>query len=482
MIRGLLLLFLLPILTFGQNGEDVLRYSLFHANGSARSQGMASSMGASGGDASGGVVNPAGLAILGKSELSISPYYQFTDFASEHYGQQSETGNSSVRLGSLSLLIKLRDDENGWNNMVFGASISKMSDFNRNVQIEGINPQSSLLDFFFNQVLDNQGANVDGIDSLYPFGASLAWQTFLLDTFNNYFFTAIPDYGQMQRFESDERGRMDQTQFNFAVNYSHKFYFGAGLNFRSVQFTRSSDFIETVPAGDTSTFLSDYRFTEFLETTGSGVNLNVGLIYRPSPSLRFGLAYHSPTWLDLTDYWYSEMQSSFVTGQSYSAESGDASFNYQMTTPGKITASAAVVFGKRAFVNVDMDYIDYAQAKLRYDGGQSVFDIENASIKANHQRAYNFRVGGEYRLSSFALRGGFSNIGNPLQGTTGGWQQLYSFGFGNRTDYMNWDFSLSYIDRVEEEFHLYEPSLAPNQASRLNVNRIQISLGLGFRI
>jgi len=73
-------------------------------------------------------------------------------------------------------------------------------------------------------------------------------------------------------------------------------------------------------------------------------------------------------------------------------------------------------------------------------------------------------------------------MGNPLQGGAGGWQQLYSFGFGNRTDYVNWDFSLSYIDRVEEEFHLYEPSLAPNQASRLNMNRIQISLGLGFRI
>ncbi len=482
MMRVLLLLCLIPALSFAQNSEDVLRYSVFHAHGSARSQGMASAIGASGGDASGGAVNPAGLSVLGQSEFSISPYYQFSDFSSNHCGQESESGNASLRIGSASATFKLRDDENGWNNMMLGISISKLADFNRDVSISGTNNESSLLDFFFNQVLDSQGANVDGIDDKYPFGASLAWQTFLLDTFNNFFFTALPDYGQRQDYQSEERGRMNQTNFNLAVNYQHKFYFGAGVNFRNVQFTRASDFYEFVPLGDTSTFLSDYRFTEFLETTGTGVNLNLGVIYRPSPFLRFGLAYHSPTRLDLTDYWNAEMRSNFISGESYTAVSGDGAFSYQITTPGKITASSALIFGKRALLNLDMDYIDYQQANLRYEGTRDLFEVENNDIRATHQRAYNFRLGGEYRLNSFALRGGFAHIGSPLQGLAALSQQLYSFGLGNRTDFMNWDLSFSYINQSGEDFHLYDPVLAPNQASSVDTRRVQISLGLAFRI
>jgi hypothetical protein len=471
-----------PGVILAQNQEDILRYSQWHSIGSARFESMASSMGAVGGDAQGGAVNPAGLSILSQSEFNLSPYLQFTDFNSDHYGSSMETAQSSFRFGSASALFKLREDDNGWNNMVLGVGYSKLADYNRDVQLQGVNLESSLLDFFFNRVLDQGNNSIDGIDSLYPFGASLAWQTFLLDTFNNFFFTAIPDYGQTQIYEAEERGRMNQTMFNFSVNYEHKFYLGAGLNIRSISFVRSSDLREVVADGDTSTFLNDFTYSEFLNTSGSGINGSIGVIYKASPYLRFGLAYHTPTWYNLNDYWYAEMESNYRTGQSYFAESGDGLFEYQMTTPGKFVASVAGIFGNKGFVNVDLDYIDYREANLRFEGSKDLFADDNEQVKSQHQSTYNLRLGGEYRLSSYAIRAGFAQYGSPLAADPSLGRRIYTFGFGNRLDFFNWDLGLSYTQTKDEDFFLYSPSITNLQPSIFNTSRVRLNVGLGLRI
>ena len=182
--------------------------------------GMGGAIGAVGGDVSVGHVNPAGLSLLSENQYSITPYMRWASVRGTHYNEQRYNQESSLRLGNISGLVNLKDSYGNWNYINFGASWNNITDFKTTSVFEGVNPESSLLDYFFWSVVDQQGANLEGIDTDYPFDASLAWETFLLDTFNNFFFTANPMYGQVQSNVIEQSGRHSEMKFNLSVRCS----------------------------------------------------------------------------------------------------------------------------------------------------------------------------------------------------------------------------------------------------------------------
>ena len=80
-----------------QNESDVVRYLGSSPIGTARYSSMAGSFGALGGDLTTPIINPAGSAIYRKSEVSLTPGFQFNEVNSSLNGMaNSETSNKFV--------------------------------------------------------------------------------------------------------------------------------------------------------------------------------------------------------------------------------------------------------------------------------------------------------------------------------------------------------------------------------------------------
>ena len=99
-------------------------------------------------------------------------------------------------------------------------------------------------------------------------------------------------------FFSEEKGGVDQIDFNLSCNINERLYLGATLGINYVDYQRYSIY------GEYDDFGEIYSLENWQKTEGSGFDLKLGAIFRPfeySP-FRLGLAVHLPTFYNLTDY------------------------------------------------------------------------------------------------------------------------------------------------------------------------------------
>ncbi|MFK7922798.1 MAG: OmpP1/FadL family transporter, partial [Bacteroidia bacterium] len=164
------------------------------------------------------------------------------------------------------------------------------------------------------------------------------------------------------------------------------------------------------------------RFSEWFGTFGTGVNAKLGMIFRPIDPLRIGLTFHSPTYFSLTDTFNAQLvhvtQVENGTEEFSSPSLSPGRFQYNLTTPYKITAGFMYLLGKAGFISGDVDYVDYSFSNLSSSGTLGspdyyTFEQENENVNTLFQPAVNFRLGGEYRYDIFRLRAGYSYFGSP---------------------------------------------------------------------
>lgn len=120
-------LFLTSGIAFAQSDADVLRFSRTLPLGTARSAAMSGAFGALGGDISTLNVNPAGIGVFRKSEVSmtLSP-----DFGNTKSGGQTAHDNS-FQLGDIGFVISLYNPNFDWKGINFGINYTNMNNFNR---------------------------------------------------------------------------------------------------------------------------------------------------------------------------------------------------------------------------------------------------------------------------------------------------------------------------------------------------------------
>jgi long-subunit fatty acid transport protein len=152
-------------------------------------------------------------------------------------------------------------------------------------------------------------------------------------------------------------------------------------------------------------------YRENLDVSGVGVNLKIGMIYRPLNWLRVGVSFHSPTWYNMAEDYYNELNTSFTFG-NYNTTSPVGHFEYDLTTPWKLQGSVAFIVLKNAAIGVDYEFIDYSSISLR--SSTSSFAASNAFIDTAYVASHNVRIGAEYRLESFRIRAGYQFQMNPL--------------------------------------------------------------------
>jgi len=401
--------------TMAQSGyyQDALRFSQIMSTGSARVSGLGGTQNSLGGDVSNIHHNPAGLGFFRRSEFSISPGYSDWRTESTLGNTQSFDGipTSNFALPNLSLVISSPRDPlapGRFRGGSFGISVNRMANFNSEFAFSGITP-TSIMEFFAADAFGASGLVLDAENSL----TGLAYSTFLIDPTVEGGTTYVPANQTETPLMFEEvitQGGINQVTFAYGGNFDNKLFLGASLGVSSINFSQFKVFTEDFETGD----LVGFDINENLRINGTGINLNIGAIYKPIDELNIGFSFQSPTWFRLNEEYEAEIISDFVNpNQTYSEQTDFIISTYNLTTPMKINAGATYFIGKNGFISADIDYVDYTASRINSRDFNPRPD--NDEINRLYTATFNYRVGGEFRYDIFRFRTGYGYYGDPFR-------------------------------------------------------------------
>ncbi|MEG1737020.1 MAG: hypothetical protein RR259_02160 [Odoribacter sp.] len=436
-------LFLAGNVLYGQTFEDAARFSRLTNFGTARSAAMGGAFGALGGDLSTMSYNPAGMGVFRKSEVAFSPLLNFNTTKSG----RGAIEDASFQIGNLGGVISFYSPNFDWRGFNFGISYTNLNNFNRKMKQLVPESYTSLTNKW---AFESSGTPPEDLPNLSPFGANLAYNTYLIyNDENNDYFSILEMQAQngdvynevvSQSKTIKEDGYQGEYAFSFGTNYKDKLYLGMTVGLQSLSYKTKSTYNEATPL-DSPTGLDQFFYDEYQRIQGVGTNLKFGVIYRPIPEIRIGGAIHTPTWYNLSSRystaigaWYNGTEAAIGRNEeSYLSPSGELSVDYNMRTPWRAIVSLATVLKQKAIISVDYEYIDYTNAN--FSDASDGFDYyeTNQGIKDYLKATHNFRAGAEYRFNSiFSLRAGYSFWDSPYHNNNKNYDkvQAISGGFG----------------------------------------------------
>lgn len=466
-----------------QNELDALRYSYTDQGGTPRSSAMGGAFGALGADVSSMYVNPAGLGLYRRVELQFALGNEINMAEATHYGQRTETELYNFNLSSMGAVFTSKKEEDSpWKNTNFGVAYARTASYATDLNALGYNPDNSLLMQFAE---DARGIAPENLAAFYPFGSSLAWETYTidpLDTGNHTYIALYPDGQVNQSFNAESRGRMSETAFSFAGNYEHKLYVGGTVAFVSARFEENY-ILQEEREGQLSDLVR-FAYEQDLLTTGSGVNFRLGAIYRLNKTLRIGATVQSPSIMYMNDNWTTHMRSRFSDGTSFEYDSPIGEFAWRLNTPWRYTLSAAVVIGKRGLLSIDYEFMNSKGAKLknsRANINDYDFRLENQRIDDLFTNSNQLRVGTEWKVRKLVLRGGFNIRQHPFKEEYSS-NTEQTLGFSGGLGYRVRKFSIDLTFRrqqTHQDRYLYSPDLILPTAT--TIIRNEVMLGGTFR-
>jgi len=488
------LILLISLSCFAQTDVDALRYSQWTSGATARSLAVGGAFGALGGDLSSANINPGGLGVFRASEMVLTPGYNMGNVSSNFSNDITNTDKNRFRFAGVgAAFVTLNDNyDNDWKATTFAVTYNQVANLDKEFRYENTTYGSIVESFleqangFFPQQLSNyyEGAAYD-VDLIY-------------NSDENYpdFYTADLDQNsaimKAETFES--KGSIYEMGFSAGANYRDNIYIGATLGLPFLNYTQKTVYREE-DIGDQYDFFNNMSYTEEFVTTGIGINLKLGAIYKINRQYRVGLAVHTPTAFSLTDTSFDvEMDYSITYNVSEEPSSNQSIINsepvdYTLSTPWRVIASGGAIVPRFGFVSADIEWVNYGKSRYAFDTDLYSFyegyaEIVNADISTNYRSAINARLGAEYRYKIFRARAGYAYYGDPFDAsadTEGGVQQNLSVGLGIRPKSVYLDMAL--VQNVSKELYVpYRTTGSPNvQEINNDISNTRIVVTAGFK-
>lgn len=439
-----------------QSDADALRYSQTSIAGTARSIAMGGAFGALGGDFSSIAINPAGLGIYRKSEFTISSSLYFNQTTTDFLGRTATENKFNFNIPNFGFVFTHRTqadrkDQQGWKSVSFGIGLNRIQNFHSQSFYESLNSHNSMLNHFVESA--NNSITLD------PFYEQLAYDAGLIypinDSTDEYTSDVEPQgtYPITQRRSSTTRGAISEWDISLGANYNNIIYLGGSLGVTSLRFVDESTYSEE-DRDNIIPVLNSYSLQQDVTTTGTGINLKLGIIVRPAEWVRIGAAFHSPTlYASMHDDYKNTIKSSLENIPTSPASSPDGSYDYSLLTPFKAVGSVAFVIAKSGLISADYEFTDYAGA--RFDASDASFSEVNEAIRSKYTSTGNLRVGGEYRFDALSFRAGYGYYGSPfaanLKVTGADYSRTYyTGGIGIRDK--NYFIDLGYVYSMGKEY------------------------------
>ncbi len=500
---------------FAQAPDDIIKYSYFPQHGTARSIAIGGAMGSLGGDLTAAYVNPAGLGLYRTSEIVVSPGFQFNKNNADYNGFNTSSTKSAFDLGLTGAVFGLQSRYSRNRSEAFAVAVNQTANFNNTLTYSGQNAYSSYSEQFAEEIKYNgydPNSLLSAGNSPAPFTSSLAYTTVLVeidDTTNpgqNSVYGVPEVYlangGVLNQTKTIKTtGGIYEVALSYAANTNDRFYYGITLGIPIVTYTRNSYIKEEATTTDEVNHFEYSEWNDKLKTNGYGINVKLGLMFKPTDYVRLGLAVHSPTYYKLTDEESGDMATQYSGNDLFTANSaqftsgGIGSSGYLMHSPWKFIASGSYVFREasdvqqqRGFITADVEYVTYPASSYHSDGEfvgedeDTYYTALNSVIKDYYKGAFNFRVGGELKFNTLAVRLGGAFYGNPYNDDAlkSNITQL-SGGLGYRNKGIFVDLTYAYIINKDVNFP-YRLQDKDNVLATYKNNRGSAMLTVGFKL
>jgi hypothetical protein len=419
----------------GQTIEDALRYAQLNSGGTARSVATGGALSAFGGDFGTLSTNPAGIASYRKSTLMFTPSYNNASTQSTFVETGFDNNRTNFGLNNIGIVFSKTSNASDWKSVNFGVGTNRLTNNNQEFFYEGttVGTIAERWQAF---------ANGNSPDNLYDFEEGIAYDAgilFQLPGTPADEYLIDPDGTQLLKKDQvvNRSGSVNDLNLTLGGNYRHKLYIGVTVGLPFIRYEESKTYREIDELG-VSTEFNSMTFDEFFSTTGVGFNAKLGLIYRMNQKVRIGAAIHTPTFFNLTDQYYTSIESDLTLGGSQvitSSESPISNFSYSLITPWRAIGSVGFLFGKVGFISGDVEYVDYSRSQFSFDTDPLFEQDLNNELFNNLDAVINLRVGGEARYGVFAVRGGLGYSMSPYAETYTGasaGRTNVSFGIGLR--------------------------------------------------
>lgn len=447
-MKRIINIFVLIIVAMQMNAQSTYNVTpLFSPEliGTARFVGMGGAMSALGGDISTMSSNPAGIGIYRSCDFATTASINFLNTKADFLGSSLRKNNVNFSFDNIGIVFS---GDVGGESLKFvnlGVNYTHRNNFRKEFAMNGWYADEDGINLYSQQyqiqnIYDYSKPDLENISSDSYWNPRYAWLPLLaadaglLETNGD-----IKYLPTDATFFSKDKGGVDQIDFNLSCNIDDRLYLGATFGLQYVDYQRSSIYEEYDNAGVI------YTLENWHKTEGSGFDVKLGAIVRPfeySP-FRVGLAFHLPTFYNMTDYSnayiagpyddkgdYREMATNW-----YEAYGEDYIVDYNVTSPWRMNVSAGYTFGNFLAMNAEYELVDYSSANMSYMDGTEMPDMEE-EFESNMKTQHILRLGAEMRLDqNFSMRFGYNYISSAFREDA--WKYISPSSATTATDYIN---------------------------------------------
>ena len=419
--------------------------------GTARSVALGNAMTALGGDLGSIGINPAGSAVAGYGQFTITPSLLFSSTGAsyspdgQNYGGVYKTPHTKFNLPNIGLMLTMFSDyESSLRSMTMGFVANTTNSFLNYSTGRGYNSTNSFL-----------GSLAAGALGMGP-------DDMPRDLYAAYCANQIGEYGPVgsrvyaganERINEAETysfipGELDQAAvyntygsktdllFNIGFNMEDRFYFGFNLGVPTLRYSRQEVFTEvprepgqfpvifyTDDEGTTkvSTNYANSSNSYTLNTTATGVNAKFGFIALPTEHLRIGAAIQTPTMYTVSERWQYGASTTYEDHSfdgNWKSSIGEASYN--LRSPYIVDAGIAYTLPGIGLFSVDYELTDYSIMEYRDEGADYYFSsvdnwaTTNVVNKTFCGVSHSVRAGIEVKpIPAVSVRAGYSFVSDP---------------------------------------------------------------------
>lgn len=457
---------------FSQVPDDALRTAWFTQNGSARIMSIGGVNASLGGDISSANINPAGLGMYKTSEFVLSPGITFNNNKFNYRGTDTTVKKNIFQYGPIGFVFGAGSTNkySKWTSTAFSISVNQLASYNNHVQYSGYNNYSSFSEQYLEELVRDR-ADTNAALSNYIFGSSLAFRTYLVDTVligsQLGYKSLVPvSTGINQYYDANTQGGYHEIALGLAGNVEDKLYVGGSLVIPIIYYKKDFYYSEKDATNNPNNNFAYFNFHETSTSSGTGVGLKLGVIYKPKNNFRLGFAFHTPMLMSYRDQiraWLTTNTEAYAGLKSENSDNlnsgnpGDR--NYNLITPWRAIASASLIFSEDAnvknqkgFISADVEYVNYRGARFSEKGSNAdqsltnYYTYINNQIKDYYKGNVNIRVGGELKFDVFMIRLGTAYYGSPYaDGTLKANRFIASGGVGYRNHGMFIDLGYSQV-------------------------------------
>ena len=473
----LLLTAVATVCAHAQTAYDAWLFSENNYEGTARSVAMGNAFTALGGDLGAVSINPAGSAVAGYSQMTITPSLTFStntavgvpyeEGTNPYFQNKMRSSMTRFGLPNVGFSFNFNTGRNsGLKAFTFGFAINRTNSWCEDTYAKGINSETSFLaaaaadaqanlewytlnkapgepDFTNQDLLasdaydympwkDIVGYRSGMFSAINEEGTKFAGSTELVYSNGDHQLVGILS----QAYGRKVTGNKYEYILNFGGNISDFLYIGLNLGMNTIDYNYSHYFKEKPYSeyGDFENIFADQNGVEhvtyFKDATykynysaeGTGVFAKLGFIVAPGNGLRFGAAIQTPTSTTINEEWQESAETNFTDPSFDGSETSEVgAYSYTFKAPMRTNVGAAYTFGNFGVISADYEMAAYGRMKYKinrndmYDEDIEYFENLNEEIAETYRASHYLRLGLEIKPTrAWAVRAGYNLATSPL--------------------------------------------------------------------